>query len=376
MARAGTVTGLDDTVLLHAGPAFDHPTDITRPILNSACVAAVYEGIAADFAEAESEIQAGHITLRPAQDHGIVTPLASVVSQSMSLHVIADAQKKGEGVAYAPINGGGGPAMRLGQRSEAVLEHVAWLNGFLADQLEKCMSEPLNLNEIARQGLEQGDDGHGRTVAMTQSLAQHIVQRLGSGSDTSSVSEFLSAGPSFFLNIWMAACKCCLGVASGQNGSSLVVSVGGNGKDFGLAIAGLPGRWFVAPASPPEGDLGDYPGERALGAIGDSAIVDVAGFGAMCMSYAPAQRAALEKFMPDTSHCLAEQLLGLEHPGFGALRLLFGLPALRVVNHRQAPAISLGILDCEGTAGRLGGGIFVPPLAPFEEAVAALQQIR
>jgi hypothetical protein len=39
----------------------------------------------------------------------------------------------------------------------------------------------------------------------------------------------------------------------------------------------------------------------------------------------------------------------------------------------RAPVISLGILDRQGTAGRLGAGIFVPPLDPFQEAVDALE---
>ena len=35
--------GLLANGLLHAGPAFHSVNDVTRPILNSACVAAVYE---------------------------------------------------------------------------------------------------------------------------------------------------------------------------------------------------------------------------------------------------------------------------------------------------------------------------------------------
>lgn len=38
---AHEVTGITDNVLLHAGPPFPDPGAITRPILNSACVAAV-----------------------------------------------------------------------------------------------------------------------------------------------------------------------------------------------------------------------------------------------------------------------------------------------------------------------------------------------
>ena len=75
--RARDVTGIVENVLLHAGPPFPDPGSITRPILNSACVAAVYEGLAADFSAAEAMIGAGEIVLKPAQDVRVVTPLSS-----------------------------------------------------------------------------------------------------------------------------------------------------------------------------------------------------------------------------------------------------------------------------------------------------------
>ncbi|MEM7429472.1 MAG: DUF1116 domain-containing protein, partial [Pseudomonadota bacterium] len=117
---AGDALGLEQNVLLHAGPPFRIIEEVCKPIMNSACVAAVYEGLANDFDAAEAMIRAGEILLKPAQDHAVVTPLAAVVSASMPLHGVYDAQR-GKVQVYAPINGGNRPAMRLGLRSEAVL---------------------------------------------------------------------------------------------------------------------------------------------------------------------------------------------------------------------------------------------------------------
>ena len=89
--RASEALGLAQDVVLHAGPPFDSPADVSRPIYNSACVAAVFEGLAQSFAEAGDAIDAGAIKLRPAQDHNAVTPLASVISASMWLHEVVDA---------------------------------------------------------------------------------------------------------------------------------------------------------------------------------------------------------------------------------------------------------------------------------------------
>ena len=45
-----------------------------RPILNSAAVAALFEGLAADLDSAAAMIRGGEIDLVPAQDFGVVTP--------------------------------------------------------------------------------------------------------------------------------------------------------------------------------------------------------------------------------------------------------------------------------------------------------------
>ena len=138
---------------------------------------------------------------------------------------------------------------------------------------------------------------------------------------------------------------------------------------MGIQVAGAPGRWYTAPAAAPNGDLGDIPDDRALGAIGDSAIVDVAGFGAMAMSYAPAQHEGLGGYMPDDGLKLPELLFRKVHPGFGDLGFRTGLCACDVVASGRSPVISLGILDNQGTAGRLGGGIYQTPMEPFAAAV-------
>ena len=138
---------------------------------------------------------------------------------------------------------------------------------------------------------------------------------------------------------------------------------------MGIQVAGAPGRWHTAPAKAPRGDLGKMADDRALGALGDRAIIDVAGFGAMAMSYAPAQREGLGRFMPEDGLSLPELLLRKVHPGFGDLGFRVGLCARAVVASGRSPVISLGILDIQGIAGRLGGGIYRTPMEPFTAAV-------
>jgi hypothetical protein len=171
----------------------------------------------------------------------------------------------------------------------------------------------------------------------------------------------------------MAATKCMLKAAEGVAGSSLITAAGGNGAAVGIQLAGMQGRWFTAKAEPPNGALlSGFGPERRLGAIGDSAIVDVAGLGAMAMSYAPEQKKALGTFMPENGFDLPRLLLQAEHPGFGEFGLRLGVTARAVFAHGAAPVTSLGILDIKGEAGRLGGGLYQAPVALFREALAAL----
>jgi hypothetical protein len=372
LRRASDAVGLEPTTLLHAGPAFKSPAEITRPVLNSAAVALVHEGAAQDFAAAERMIREGRARLEPAQDRDVVTPLAFVVGASMWLQEVVDAGDAGRR-AYAPINGGAKPEPRLGLMAEGVRDHLAWLNGEFADVLAGALGEPVPLIPIAKNALAEGDDCHGRTPAATRALAAIVAARYRAGAAAERATAFLAAGPSFFLNIWMAACRCMLKAAVGVAGASLVTAAGGNGAKTGIQLAGLPGRWFTAPAEPPRGRLDSgMPAARALGAIGDSAIVDALGLGAMAMHLAPEQEKGLGAFMPEGWRELPGLLLAAEHPAFAPIGLRVGLTARAVAAVKREPVVSLGILDREGTLGRLGGGIYRAPLRLFEEALAAL----
>ncbi|MFT5116429.1 MAG: hypothetical protein ACI8P9_005800 [Parasphingorhabdus sp.] len=374
MCRAADAVKLDKHTLLHAGPKFSDVNNITRPILNSAKVTAVFEGIADDFDQAESKIHNGEIQLRPAQDFDVVTPLAAVVSSSMSLHQVEDAAGSGS-IAWAPLNGGNGAAPRLGQCHQPALDHLNWMYSIVAPALEHAVAEGVDLLSVAAAAIQQEDDCHGRTPVGTKETLQHIQPSLANLSNGADVIAFIEQGPSFFLNIWMAACKCMLSAARNTENSSLVISAGANGASTGIQLAANPAQWIIADAVTPTGkfDREDLPASRGLGAIGDSAIVDAMGFGAMAMSYSKPQQDGLGAYLPESGLELGNLLLSAEHPAFGSLHLPVGLTARACVESGLAPIVSLGILDREGELGRLGGGIFTQPLAMFTTAVSELQ---
>ena len=369
---AGCAFSLDENVLLHAGPVFAGVEQISAPIMNSACVAAVYEGLANDFDQAQAMIKNGEIVLKPAQDYSVVTPLAAVVSASMPLHGVYDAHH-GQVRVFAPINGGCGPSMRLGLRSRAVLDHIKWLNGPFCELLSKGIAEGIELIPLAVSGLAKGDDCHGRTPHATKILVDEVNYRTPGGIKDEQALSFMASSPSLFLNLWMAATKCIMQVCSAIEGASLITAAAGNGVEVGIQISGLPNQWFSLPAHPPNGKFDvDLPIQRALGAIGDSAVVDCFGLGAMAIDLAPDQFKALKNYLPADYDQRIKQLKIATHPDFKALNLSLGVTARQLVEHNCGPMISLGILDRLGEQGRLGGGIYDMPVEPFKQALTAL----
>ncbi len=355
---ARDVTGIADNVLLHAGPPFPDPGTVTRPILNSACVAAVYEGLAPSLDEAERMISSEEIRLKPAQDVNVVAPLAAVVSASMPLHSVYDAWR-GQHRAFAPINGGNRPALRLGLKSKAVLDHVRWLNTRCLDVLQGGLAEGIALVPLAVEGLKGGDDCHGRTPVAGAALVHELIDRSPNGIGDDEVLGFLRGSPSIFLNLWMAATKLMMSRAEDVPSSGFVTAAGGNGREVGIQVSAFPGRWYTVPATPPEGAFDvDLPPSRALGAIGDSAVVDAFGLGAM---------AGMRNEPPTSSGSDHGVSVG-EHPCFRATGLKLGISAIAVAESGRAPQVSLGILDREGEMGRLGGGLYQVPVMPFRQA--------
>ena len=367
---------LPENVLLHAGPPFRQTSDIPKPVMNSACVAAVFEGLARDFDAAERRIRSGEIELAPAQDRSVVVPLAAVASASMPLHAVYDAHG-GRVRTFAPINGGNAPALRLGLRSEAVLEHIRWLNDQFAEVLELGMAEGIELAPIAAESLRRGDDCHGRTACATELLADELRERTPGGIRDERAIEFMNSSPSLFLNLWMAAVKCALRAAEKVEGSAMVTAAGGNGTDAGIQVSSCPGSWISVPASPPRGELdAGLPNSRALGAVGDSAVIDAFGLGAMSINVAPRTADQFKKHLPPDAWERRERLTIGPHLAFDDLDLKLGVSARQAAEIGSGPFISLGVLDADGERGRLGGGIYEMPAALFHDAMNEIRNQR
>jgi len=375
MRTAADALGLETHTLLHCGPPAAPAHALVPPILNSAAVACVFEGWADDLDEASTLVSSGFIRFLPAQDHRAATPMAAVISPSMRLIEMSDLKDSARR-CYAPINGGGhggSPVARYGRRTPQCVAFLRFLNDPVADLLDQVCSEPISWLPLIDHALTSGDDTHLHHIAAHACLLQMIdTRRRGLRTDAES-DVFIREWPIFHLNFWMAAVRCIFEGATGVSTSSLVTAFGGNGKAFGLQVSGLPERWFITEATPPIGRLRDgFVTADTTGALGDSAIIEALGLGALAQRYAPQIRELFAGHHHDDLLSLPAKLLVTAHPKLPESGALTGLIARNVVAQHTTPVIELGIVDRTGKAGGLGAGLYRPPLDPFAAACRAL----
>lgn len=360
----------NERLLLHAGPPFNNVKDIPQPVMNSLCIGAMYEGWAVERSEAQDLILAGDIKIAAAQDHNIVVPLAGVVSPSMQLMVVSDARNP-QARKYSVFNEGMVHCTRLGVMNAQLPQHLTWLNTEFADWVAKSLQEPISLLPLIKESLAQGDDCHGRTIAGSALIANQLRQQSPS-SASEEIDEFLNESLAFALNVWMAACSLMMAAAEGVANSSIITRAGGNGFEFGVQVAAQPGKWITAPAPAINGAIeAAHTGYKALGAIGDSAVVDFMGLGGQVLNTAEQSFENLKAYLPEDALARPEKVLSGVITGFGDRA--GATNARSAAENKSSPLVLLGMIESTGEKGRIGGGVVDIPVAFFEQVLSEVK---
>jgi len=380
------IPGMTDTMFLHAGPPLTWERS-SGPIKGALIGALLYEGIAATAEEADEIGKWGGITMSPCHHHQTVGPMAGIVSPSMPVAVVRDAET--DRVAYATLNEGLGAVLRYGAFSPEVIERLAWMEKVLGPVVAATLQHvgPIDLQALIAQALQMGDDGHNRNRAATSLL----LRALGPGlvenesvplADRSEVFRFIEGNDHFMLNLVMAAGKLAVDAASGVKGSSLVTTMARNGTDFGIRLSGTGDQWFSAPAPIVDGlFLGAFTKEDANPDIGDSAITETVGLGGFAMAASP----AIVGFVGGTASGAVRRTREMyeitlaEHPAYQIPQLEFrgtpvGIDATMVVRTGVQPQINTGIAHKDPGIGMVGAGLVEAPMECFTQAVSALAE--
>jgi hypothetical protein len=387
---AREVIGLADRTLLHAGPPIDWER-ASGPMRGALIGACLYEGWAADEADAERLLANGDIALDPCHHHRTVGPMAGVVSPSMWMWCLQDPVHGGR--AFCSLNEGLGKVLRYGAYGPAVIERLHWMSNVLGPVLAAAVrtpldagADPIDVKSILAQMLQMGDEGHNRNRAGSaltlRELSPALVEVEAPSSDISAVFRFIGGNEHFFLNLGMPTAKLALDAARDVPGSTMVTVMARNGTDFGIQTAGTGDRWFTGPANTPEGlFLGDYGPDDANPDIGDSTITETYGVGGFSMAAAPAIVRFVGGTVPDalaTTERMYQVTLA-ENPAMAIPIMGFrgaptGIDVVKVARTGWLPQINTGMAGRVAGTGQVGAGLVQPPQECFEQALAALAQ--
>jgi hypothetical protein len=378
------IPAMTERTILHAGPPITWER-MCGPTRGAVMGALVYEGLAETPEEAAELAASGEIDFDPCHHHHAVGPMAGIVSPSMPVWIVENAEFGNR--AYCTLNEGLGKVLRYGAYGDEVYARLRWmadvLYPILADALES--SGPVDLRGMITQALHMGDDCHNRNRAGTslllRALGPAMARTCNDGERLAQVIEFIDGNDHFFLNLSMPAAKAMLEPAEGIAGSTIVTVMARNGTDFGIRLSGDPERWFVAPAGVVEGlYLPGFTADDANPDIGDSTITETAGFGGFAMAAAP----AIARFIGGTAQDALNTTLEMyeicfaEHEHFTIPALEFrgtptGLDVRLVAETGILPKINTGIAHKTPGIGMVGAGVLRAPEECFLTAFEAVK---
>jgi hypothetical protein len=377
------VPGLTTDLILHAAP----PTEYSEAcdLLRGGLVgAALFEGLAASEVDAERKLEAGEIRLGAAQDHAAMAGGVGSICPSLPVMVVEDARSGARSFHF--LMEGFGRTLVLGMWDEDVGARLAWFRDEFGPALDAAIVAlgGVDLMPLMAEALRRGDELHNRNAAATSMLAERIARGFARAGVEPQLQErafeLMAGNPQFFVPCSLAVSRLALMAAEGVAGSSLVTACGANGRECGIQVAGLPGRWFTAPAEVPAGVLlAGFAAEDAGPGCGDSLLVECFGLGASVLPAAPAlwpvlgvDEARARRIYDDALRISLGEHPMLRVPVLGDGGAPVGVDARMVVETGVRPVIDIVMVHPERGRGMIGFGLTSPPLACFEQAVDAL----
>jgi hypothetical protein len=375
---------MDDRTFLHAGPPIDWDA-MSGPLRGAICGAAVFEGLAGDPEEAARRAAAGDFAFGPCHERGAVGPMAGVVSASMPMCIVENAEHGNR--ACCTFNEGLGKVLRYGANDAEVIDRLRWMRDVLSPVFARALralGEPIDLRAMIAQALQMGDEGHNRNRAGTSLLLRELLPALieldAPAGDAAAVARFIASNDHFFLNLTMPAAKAAADAAAGVHGSSIVVAMARNGTEFGVRLSGTGSAWFTGPSGMIDGlYLPGFGPEDANPDIGDSTITETVGLGGLAMAASP----AIVRFVGGRAEDALEATRSMyditwgesgsyQIPALGFRGTPLGIDCRAVVHSGVLPVVNTGIAHREPGVGQIGAGLVEPPMEAFVKAVNAL----
>ena len=370
--------------LLHAGPPIEW-SEMTGPMQGSCIGAALFERWATNEEEARRLLESGEVRFMPCHHVQAVGPMGGITSANMPVFVVENRLTGNR--AYCILNEGIGKVLRFGAYSQEVIDRLDWIKDVLGPTIAKALQlteEGINLNVLIARSITMGDEFHQRNIAASlnflKEISPLIIQTDIPEDQKYEVIKFLADTDQFFLNIMMATGKAIVDGARSETKGTVVTTMTRNGVNFGIRIAETEDEWHIAPVNTPKGlYITGFTEADGNPDIGDSAITETVGVGAMAMVAAP----GVTRFVGaggfedalETSNEMAKICLGhnstFSIPTWDFQGTCLGIDIRKVVETGITPVINTGIAHKEAGVGQVGAGTVRAPLGCFENALTA-----
>lgn len=384
---ATVIPQLEKHVLLHAGPPIAY-ADMTNPMQGSCIGALLFEGWAKDEEEALALLQKNSIRFIPCHHVNAVGPMGGITSPNMPVMVVKN--NAHGNTAYCTMNEGIGKVLRFGAYSQEVVDRLVWMKNELGPALAKALAQikgGLPLNPLIARAITMGDEFHQRNIAASALLMKELMPMLIKAQlpteQVVRVTNFLAATDQFFLNVMMAYCKAAMDAARSIQEGCIVTAMTRNGREFGIRISGMGDEWFTAPVNTPQGlYFSGFSGDDANPDIGDSAITETYGVGAMTMIAAPGVTRFVGaggfyealRISDELQNICTTNNPALAIPCWDFKGAPVGIDIRKVVETGITPLINTGIAHKKAGMGQIGAGTVRAPLGCFEKALEAYAQ--
>lgn len=377
------IEDLPARTILHNGPPIA-PENLPALLRTSISGAAVHEGLAEDMDAAWDAVRDGRIALAAARDFRCACGGAQVVSASTPLQIVED-RRTGRRGGVAFQEGPSADCLRWGRYNRTIAERMTWFRDELGPILGQVLrdSDGIDLRSIAGPATAMGDENHCRQEASSSLLFRHLAPLLleadASGEATRRCIDWLAGNGRFFLHVLMAASVAAAEGIAGIPHCSIVTTLAGNGYEFGIQVAALPGQWFTAECPTCTGAFVDpsYDASVAGAYCGDSSMVETWGFGACAAAAGPSfvraaggdMAQALSRTAEARRYCLGEHdWAAIPADGFRGVPV--GIDVLRVRQTGILPTCHGGMHHVAG--GLAGIGAIRVPEGCFAQAAEAL----
>ena len=376
------VPGLTADTVLHAGPPIEW-AQMAGPMRGAIAAALMYERRAGSPEEAMELAASGAIHFAPCHEHQTVGAMAGVISPSMPVFVVRN--RSYNNLAFCAWRD---LAQASGCFDGPTLDSMRWLRdvGMPAMRAAVRAMGGLELRPLWARALTMGDELHNRVSAGTSIFARQIAPHLvrAAGSDAAAqVLDYLAGFDLAIVPLTMAGCKAVLDAAHGVEGSSVVTAIARGGVLVGIRVSGLGDRWFTGPAGVVKGTY--HPGFSEADAcpdMGDSAIIETAGFGGMAIAAAPThvtvkdEPGAAARYTREMYEIALARNGSYPIPTLGFQGVPAGIDLLRVMRTGILPLVDTPVAHKEPgrVRGVIGFGMSRPPAECFIAACDAFAE--